>query len=36
MADDADAIVIDHRVEVGYPPDAPMLEAAIGGITTRF
>ena len=32
VTDNADGIVLDHRVEVGNPPDAPMLGAAIGRI----
>ncbi len=32
VTDNADGIVLDHRVEVGNPPDAPMLGAAIGAI----
>ena len=36
VADNADGIVVDHVVEMGNPPDAPMLGAAIGRIKTRF
>ncbi len=32
VTDNADGIVLDHRVEVGNPADAPMLGAAIGRI----
>ena len=32
VTDNADGIVLDHRVEMGNPPDAPMLGAAIGRI----
>lgn len=36
VADNTDGIVLDHNVEMGNPPDAPMLGAAIGRITARF
>ena len=36
VADNADGIVLDHSVEMGNPPDAPMLGAAIGRIKKRF
>jgi IS5 family transposase len=36
VTDNADGIVLDHRVEMGNPPDAPMLGAAIGRIKTLF
>ncbi len=36
VGDNTDGIVLDHRVEVGNPADAPMLAAAIGRIATRF
>jgi len=36
VADNADGIVLDHLVEMGNPPDAPMLGAAIGRIKKRF
>ena len=36
MADNADGIVVDHNVEMGNPPDAPMLAPAIGRIKKRF
>ena len=36
VTDNVDGIVLDHNVEVGNPPDAPMLGAAIGRITRRF
>jgi len=36
VTDNADGIVLDHNVEVGNPPDAPMLGAAIGRIKKRF
>lgn len=36
VADNVDGIVVDHVVEMGNPPDAPMLGAAIGRIKKRF
>ncbi len=36
VADNTDGIVVDHCVEMGNPPDAPMLGAAIGRIKQRF
>ena len=36
VTDNADGIVLDHNVETGNPPDAPMLGAAIGRIATRL
>lgn len=36
VADNTDGIVLDHNVEMGNPPDAPMLGAAIGRIKKRF
>ena len=36
VADNADGIVLDHNVEMGNPPDAPMLATAIGRINKRF
>ncbi len=36
VTDNADGIVVDHFVEMGNPPDAPMLGAAIGRIKERF
>jgi IS5 family transposase len=36
VADNVDGIVLDHNVEVGNPPDAPMLGAALGRIKQRF
>jgi IS5 family transposase len=36
VADNIDGIVVDHNVEMGNPPDAPMLGAAIGRIKERF
>jgi transposase, IS5 family len=36
VADNTDGIVVDHRVEMGNPPDAPMLGAAIGRIKQRL
>jgi len=36
VTDNTDGIVLDHRVEVGNPPDAPMLGAAIGRIKRLF
>jgi transposase, IS5 family len=36
VMDNADGIVVDHNVEMGNPPDAPMLGAAVGRIKTLF
>ncbi len=36
VTDNIDGIVLDHNVEMGNPPDAPMLGAAIGRIKKRF
>ena len=36
VADNTDGIVVDHNVEMGNPPDAPMLASAIGRIKKRF
>ena len=36
VTDNVDGIVLDHHVEMGNPPDAPMLGAAIGRIKKRF
>jgi transposase, IS5 family len=36
VTDNADGIVVDHHVEMGNPPDAPMLAPAIGRIKKRF
>jgi transposase, IS5 family len=36
VTDNTDGIVLDHNVEMGNPPDAPMLASAIGRIKKRF
>lgn len=36
VVDNVDGIVVDHRVHVGNPPDAPMLVPAIARIKARF
>jgi IS5 family transposase len=36
VMDNTEGIVVDHNVEMGNPPDAPMLGAAIGRIKKRF
>jgi transposase, IS5 family len=36
VVDNVDGIVVDHRVHVGNPPDAPMLGPAIARILARF
>ena len=36
VTDNTDGIVLDHRVEVGNPADAPMLGTAIGAIKERL
>jgi transposase, IS5 family len=28
-------VILDHNVEIGNPPDAPMLEAALRRVTQR-
>jgi IS5 family transposase len=35
VVDNEDGIVLDHRVEIGNPPDAPQLVSAIKRIKTR-
>jgi IS5 family transposase len=35
LVDNADGVILDHNVEVGNPPDAPMLVPAIERITRR-
>jgi IS5 family transposase len=35
IADNEDGVIVDHTVEAGNPPDAPMLEPAIQRITRR-
>jgi transposase, IS5 family len=36
VADNTDGIVVDHNVEMGNPPDAPMLASAVRRIKERF
>jgi IS5 family transposase len=36
VTDNVDGIVLDHRVEMGNPPDAPMLGTAVGRIKNRL
>jgi transposase, IS5 family len=36
VSDNADGIVLDHRVEMGNPADAPMLVPAMARIAARF
>jgi IS5 family transposase len=36
VADNTEGIVLDHHVDMGNPPDAPMLVPAIRRITTLF
>jgi transposase, IS5 family len=36
VVDNSDGIVVDHGVQVGNPPDAPMLVPAIAQIIARF
>lgn len=36
VVDNVDGIVVDHRVQVGNPPDAPQLVPAIARIVGRF
>lgn len=35
VVDNEDGVVVDYNVEVGNPPDAPMLVPAVGRITRR-
>ena len=35
LVDNEDGVIIDHNIEAGNPPDAPMLEPAIQRITQR-
>jgi transposase, IS5 family len=35
IVDNEDGVIVDHNIEVGNPPDAPMLEPAIERITKR-
>jgi transposase, IS5 family len=35
VADNPDGVVLDYQVEVGNPPDAPMLVPAVGRISRR-
>src|SRR5213078_3726102 len=35
IVDNEDGVIVDHTVEVGNPPDAPMLEPAIARIKQR-
>ena len=35
VVDNEDGVVVDHNVEMGNPPDAPMLVPAIERVTTR-
>ena len=35
LVDNEDGVIVDHNVEQGNPPDAPMLEPAIERITRR-
>ena len=35
LVDNQDGVIVDHNVEVGNPPDAPMLAPAIERITRR-
>jgi|SRR5215211_3780767 len=35
IVDNEDGVVVDHNLEAGNPPDAPMLEPAIGRIKAR-
>ena len=32
IVDNEDGVIVDHNVEIGNPPDAPMLEPAIGRV----
>lgn len=36
ICDNRDGIVLDHNIEIGNPPDAPMLARAVGRINKRF
>jgi IS5 family transposase len=35
LVDNEDGVIVDHNIEAGNPPDAPMLEPAIRRITQR-
>jgi transposase, IS5 family len=35
VLDNEDGIVLDHTVEIGNPPDAPMLEPAVERVISR-
>jgi IS5 family transposase len=35
LVDNEDGVIVDHNVEAGNPPDAPMLVPAVERITTR-
>jgi IS5 family transposase len=35
LVDNEDGVILDHNVEMGNPPDGPMLEPAIGAIKKR-
>jgi IS5 family transposase len=35
LVDNEDGVILDHNIEQGNPPDAPMLAPAIGRITRR-
>jgi IS5 family transposase len=35
LVDNEDGVIVDHNIEIGNPPDAPMLEPAIERITRR-
>jgi IS5 family transposase len=35
IVDNEDGVIVDHNVEVGNPPDAPMLEPAVARIKRR-
>jgi hypothetical protein len=34
-ARDEDGVIVDHNIEIGNPPDAPMLVPAIERVTRR-
>jgi IS5 family transposase len=36
VTDNSDGIVLDHHVEMGNPPDAPMLVPAVARVAARF
>lgn len=36
VVDNVDGIVLDHHVDIGNPPDAPMLVPAIARVAARF